>query len=1043
VLLHAVRETGCLGSDHLALNPDEFALLEGWVLAGAVWPVSETRTEDVDSHWSFQPIRMPKIPAAPVDQPDLAPIDRFIRAELSRKNLRFSPLADRRTLLRRVTYDLTGLPPAAEEIQAYLSDESPDAFAKVVDRLLASPHYGECWGRHWLDVARYAETNGQDTDSCKPHAYRYRDFVIDAFNQDMPFDHFVTCQLAGDLLPKKEGDWGNTMPEVATMFHWLGELQPQPVDPQLALANEIESQIDAIGKSFLGMTIACARCHDHKFDPISTEDYYALFGMMQSTANEEICLESAQDAQSRAKSIEELTSLDREISWLTRELQRKRRIVAAQQMPPYLLAAAEWLWEKTPDEALKHPEELTTFAKSKRLDGDKLSRWVAELKGDVGSAAEPFFVFVQAVKGPDREFAGRSQAVFQHVTQWKAPATSSVEQFAFDGFDDESFEPERWTAIGPAFASGPEPDLTALDQNRCANSFGGTHRLRGRLTSKPFRLEHRFINFRIAGGGFKDKTCLQLKFHSPVLPETFDYAKTGGNRHDLHWEFIDLQPFIGRVGIIEIVDDHEGDMGYVAVDDIFFSDELVTHPESQPNLVYAHLLKRPGVQSAAGLANAYRDLMVTVLEEWSQKQAASDSAAEEESLSEETALPADADPRKEQILRWALSPTGLLAPASLTETELAQLDLEPSLRARLIDLLRRRNEIESQIEAGQFAIVTRDRQPRDAQVQLRGSPATLGARVARGAPAMFGMPEQAASSGSSGRLELAAWITSDQNPLTARVIANRLWHYLFGIGLVDTPNNFGAMGSYPSHPELLDYLSQRVMDSGWSLKTVLRELVTSQTYQQSSAPHKELEQVDPQNRLLARMSVRRLDAEWIRDSILLFSGRLDRRQHGPSVPMYVPAYVSPGSDVPLVPGPLDGDGRRSIYLEVRRNHEIPFLSTFGLPKPDLSLGTRDHGPTAAQPLTLLNNPLVIAESLRWSERLLAETSEPSERIQRMFEEALSRPATPEEAVEMLKFVQQQSSLLRPDQSDENVITRQAWADACQVLLNSTYFLYLD
>jgi hypothetical protein len=813
--------------------PDSaIADLTAWVKMGLPDPRTEEITEasrkGIDyerarKHWAFQPLKQ----AA-------GTIDDFLAAKLAASKLKSAPPADRRTVIRRAYFDLIGLPPTPAEVAAFLNDTTPGAYEKVVDRLLASPHYGERWARHWLDLARYAETDGHEFDVDKPNAWRYRDYVIRAFNSDLPYDRFLMEQIAGDLLPKDRVIPGAEDVSVGTGFHYLGEVINTPVETFQALADNIDNQIDVFGKSFLGLTIACARCHDHKFDPIPTADYYALAGIFRSTRRRQTCI----DSPDRVREIEEIA---RSIEQVDREIE-----AAGADLPSRRLA----------------PGEVKMTA-----------------------------------------------------------AYEIAEDFSKENF-------EGWKVTGQAFGAGPRDGVA--DSGRISD------RMQGILISPQFLIEKRFIHVRMGGRGM-----VRL-----FADEYTNAARTlKGDGGPMAWRRIDARMGQGNLAYIEISDlDREG---HIEVDRILYSDQPQP-PETAPA---------------------------------------------------------------------------------------RSIDLKPAPP----ELLAKRRALELKIPLSTFALTAVEDEPRDIPIHLRGNHKTLGAVVPRRFLTVFAGDNQARLDNGSGRLQLAQRMLDTAKPLVARVMVNRIWKHHFGTGLVPTVDNFGMSGDRPSHPELLDALASEFIQSGWSVKKLHRRMVLSNAYRMSTRGDPAADRVDPDNRLLHRMPVRRLDAEIIRDSMLAVSGALDRQLYGPGPVPWVSPFMDSDPRGKPESGPLDGGGRRSIYINVRRNFLTDLFLTFDYPQPISTTGRRNVSTVPAQALAMMNSKFVAQQAARWARRVIAEAPDALSRVERLYLEAFARPPTAEEKATLLELGQ---SLERKYTGPYPDAEARAWTDVCHVLFNTTEFIYV-
>ncbi len=857
------------------LPPAEIAVLTKWVASGAAWPeessgrppgtaVAGTSWKDRANHWSFRPIRRAEPPAVRDASWAWGEIDRFLLAGLEAKGLKPAADADRRAWIRRVTFDLICLPPRPDEVEAFVADRSPGAFENVADRLLASPRYGERWGRHWLDLVRYAETSGHEFDYAIPDAWRYRDYVIRALNADVPYDQFVVEHLAGDLLPepRRHPKDGTNESVLATGFYFLGEGTHSPVDLRDEEAGRIDGQIDVLGKAFLGLTLACARCHDHKFDAITTKDYYALSGYLKSSRLQHAFLDPP--ARDRGK-IDELGAI--------------RRTIA------------------------------------ERL-GDRCEH---------------------SADSPSKE---KASEVFED----------------FGGFAD-------WSITGDAFGENPtkgcEIRVSATASMASPVPPGWAHsglvsdRLQGVLRSRTFAIDKRYALVRAQGKGGRINLVID-GFEKNRDPIYGGLTKAVDSPEVPQWYVMDLAMWRGHRAYFELAD------GAV----VDFTTGL------------AHL---PGGDGFL--------------------------AVDEIRLSDDPSPPADrsAGPRPK--------PVALDAP-----------EFKP--------LLERYRAIESTIAPPALGLAILDGTSEDARVNIRGNPKTPGDVVPRRFLEVFGSPSPTASG--SGRLELARRLVDPGNPFVARVIVNRLWKGHFGVGLVPTPDDFGAMGTAPTHPELLDWLASEFVRDGWSIKRMHRRMVLSHAYRMISTPDPVADRDDPNNRLLHRMNARRLEAEAVRDAMLAVSGRLDASMFGPSVPTHLTPFME-GRGRPSSSGPLDGAGRRTIYLEVRRNFPAPMLLAFDFPTLPSCIGRRNVSNVPAQALTLLNDPFVLGQARAWAEREAKSSADASGRVDDLYRAAFGRPPSDLERAEALAFVSAEAR--KPDEVA-------AWADLCHVLLNTKEFLFI-
>jgi mono/diheme cytochrome c family protein len=706
LLVAAIRRRGKLRMPPGgALRDGEVVALVRWVAQGAPWPQdagAPHRTADGargKRHWAFRPVTDPPVPDVHDAEWPLTPIDRFVLAQLEKEGLRPVGLADRRTLLRRVTFGLTGLPPTPEEIDAFIADHSADAYEKVVDRLLASPAYGERWGRHWLDVARYADTAGDGADYPVREAYKYRNYVIASFNADKPYDEFLREQVAGDILAREGAARGEPASKyaervVATGFLAVGKRYGYNLNTQFQHLDFADT-IDSVGRGVLGLTLGCARCHDHKYDPVSMADYYALYGILAST---KFSFPGGE------------------------ELKRPQQLVPL--LPPGQVAARE------------------------KVRQDEVNRLDAE---------------------------ARRLAVL------------------------------RGTAL--AFLHVPLPP---------------------------------------AGAG---------------------------------------QAVLGR----------------------------------------------------------------------------------------------------------------------------------------------RRAEAAAR-EVVEVAYAVSEGTPTSARIQKRGEPEHPGPEVPRRFLEVLGGDPLPPGCTGSGRRELAEWLTRPTNPLTARVMVNRIWQHHFGRGLVATPSDFGTRGDPPSHPELLDYLASRFMREGWSVKKLHRLILCSRVYRLAADDDPRARQADPENRLLWRHARQPLDAESIRDAMLAVAGRLDRSVLGPHP---FPPVDTWGFTIHYPFHAVYDSNHRSVYLMVQRARRHPYLALFDAADPNLSVGARVPTTTPTQALYLMNAPFVHEQAEGFARRLLAAPGDDRARVRLAFALAHGREPADDEVRDALDFVAGYGGRL------------QSWAALGRVLLTANGFLYVD
>jgi cytochrome c553 len=757
------------------LKDTDIADLTAWIKAGADWGTSGpaatstyTITSEQRAFWSFQPVRRSAVPPVKDKRWIQSPIDKFILARLEAKGLRPARTADKRTLIRRATYDLIGLPPTPEEVDAFVSDRSPEAFAKVVDRLLASPRYGERWGRYWLDVARYSDDKlAPERDEPYPNAFRYRDWVIAAFNNDMPYDQFVRAQIAGDAVPSKD----RTQTEPGLGFY--------------ALSPEFQDdRVDATTRGFLGLTVACAQCHDHKYDPIPSKDYYSLHGVFAST-----------------------------------------------ELSEYPLAG---------DDAVKSWQ-----AQKKKIDDQK-------------KAIEDF---IKAQSAQVADVLASKTAAYIRTASGQKEATV---------LDDETLD--RWKKY--------------LERRDKEHPFLNDWRKQG-----PEKIQTLVLGVSAEMKEIEDKNHITLGANP--------------NRSDL-----------SQANLVSLERDK-----YVFWNDLFGDRGILRYSGAKIDRFLSPLFKQ------------HLDSMRAELDK----------------------------------LQKALPPQY------------------------------------------PFLQVIRDKaHPADERVQIRGSRDNLGEVAPRRFLQILCVGDPAHFTNGSGRLELADAIARGENPLTARVMANRVWQHHFGQGIVRTPSNFGQLGDRPSHPELLDYLASELMDNGWSIKKLHREIMLSSAYQLSADYIPRNASEDPDNRLIWRANRHRLDVEAMRDSILAAGGDLDLTPGGP------PAKL------------IDGNHRRTVYGFVSRRRLDGTLALFDFPNPNNTSEQRIDTNVPVQRLFFMNSDFVQQQAKLFAARL--KSGDAASRIMEAYRLMFGRKPAEAELKLGLEFVKPGGD---------------RWEKYAQVLLSSNEFNFVE
>ncbi|MHA3772837.1 PSD1 and planctomycete cytochrome C domain-containing protein [Verrucomicrobiota bacterium sgz303538] len=923
--------------------------------------------------WSFQPVKKPEVPSVKDETWSDHPIDRFLLARMEAHGLKPAPDADPRILIRRLSVALTGLPPTPEEADAFASEYAATPIenrkSKIENwtaRLLASPRFGERWARHWMDLVRYADTHGSEGDPEIPQAWRYRDYLIRAFNDDVACDQLIREHLAGDLLskPRRNRAEGINESVLGLANLRLSEHGFQPVDTFEEQIRTVENQIDVLSKAFQGLTVSCARCHDHKFDPISQKDYYALFGILASSRPAQVTIDPP----------EILASRDGELAALKGGIQ----------------------------DALTDAWRTSAATISERLlksaDDDPLTRAVAEVKND---RSNPLYPWARLAKlNPQdlpAEWAKLQKEWRENVDTVRThnrEKTRTVWDFA-EGAEKQWFRYGLglWDGVTHPgdFTVEPEGDLV-LSGVEPKGVFTGllSRKHNGIFTSPRFRIETDRISVKASGGGgawvrlIVDNYPLSL---NPTFPRaqlkpgapawvTLDTAYRKGA-----WAYLEFAT-IDDLTRYERPEKQDG-RSWFGVERVAFHDKEA--PGDEP-LALEPLLSGNAPHSAEELASRYQQALTDAIAAWRM---------------------------------WAPSPAQRALLNFFVRHDLLPRTLPalPNAAGAVAEYRR----LENEVPVPRRAPGVMEGTSWDAPFMTRGDHKHPGDPVPRRYLEVLGSQNYNIST--SGRLELANEITSPANPLTARVMVNRIWLQLFGRGLVPTPDSFGRLGEKPTHPELLDFLATRFVEDGWSFKKMIRFIVTSRAWQLSSEAAPEAGEHDAANELYTHARVRRLDAEAIRDSLLAVSGKLDLTMFGPSIE---------GNTSP----------RRSVYLTVRRTKLNPFLGAFDAPKPFTTLGHRETTNVPAQSLTLLNDPFVIDAAKRWARALLKTNADtPPTRVRAMFEDAFTRAPSEDElaaAAAYLAALGQTHGV-----ADNQLLTNErVWQDFAQSLFNLKEFIYV-
>ncbi len=977
-----------------------------WVKAGAVWPDSDKPkaatkksvvkadskpmqfSDEQKNFWSFQPMKLPKPPAAKLERWVQSPIDRFIVSELEARELQPAELADKRTLIRRATFDLIGIPPTSEEVAEFLAGNEPDAFARVIDRLLASPRYGERWGRHWLDVARYGDSNGLDENLAQANAFRYRDWVISAFNRDLPFDEFVREQIAGDLLPP-EGDSNDPVVAarqsdrlIATGFLVIGAKMLAEDDPLKMQMDIVDEQVDTIGKAFMGLTLGCARCHDHKFDPLPMADYYSLAGIFKST-----------------KAMENYSVVAR---WQERPLaspqvtqqlaEQKQRIAAKQDEVNQIVAKAN--------------EQLLDEARSRVADYMR-------------AATREIYLGLT-----ERSFG----VEYDKRTEKTSPLPEGIQVVEAENY-------QRGSAIKLSTGYGEGIGVILSNGN-------GEWTAEYDVTVPAAGLYQ--IETRYAAAGSRPT---QLSLNGAVIkPDALKEVTGSWNPDTQSWHIEGTFEFKAGVNVLRLY--RREPLPHIDKLLIARRDSVSTIRDSnnttQPT---SDVPLRPAFVSQWNqfLLRTAND-SDTLLPEWRaalrklrelSPDAAREPARELFVLADRTGQQfAEAqDGPLYQLLRNTAVGFPFEVPKNAEEYFAAE--TKTALQSRRDEV----KQLEAALPKLPEAMAVSEGTVEDLPIHLRGNHTTLGKeRLPRRFPRIIASEKQTAiAADRSGRLEFARWLTEPNHPLTARVAVNRIWQGHFGEGLVRSPDNFGLLGDKPTHPELLDWLSQRFIAVGWSTKSLHREVMLSSAYQMQTTFNEAAFLADPDNRLWWRRNRRRLEVEAIRDSLLAVSGRLDNVMGGSLLPSPNRAYVTgTANNYPRI---YDSN-RRSVYLPVIRSALYELYQVFDFAEPSVLNGKRDTTTLATQALFMLNSSLVADQSRELTQQLLAPPNlDDAARIRQAYLACYQREPLPSETSRSLEFLTRLEAAQPVGLPADQRIA--AWRGLVRTLLAANEFLFVE
>ncbi len=934
--------------DRPRLPKSDIALVKLWIDQGAKFPADEivAQARRKSNHWAFQPIQRPKVPAVKDAGWVRNSIDAFVLARLEKEGLTHSPDADRVTLIRRVSLDLLGLLPSIEEVQQFVSDKQPGAYERLVDRTLASSHYGERWGRHWLDIARYADSNGFTIDGARS-IWKYRDWVIDAINRDLPFDQFTIEQMAGDMLPNPTIDQ-----LVATGFHrnTLINQEGGTSDEQFRVEAVVD-RVNTTGAAFLGLTVGCAQCHEHKYDPITQRDFYQLFAFLNN------CEDNNDDKGSGPI-----------ISVPTKEQSALQKQLTAD------IAASE---KPLHDHDVAFLRGLPNWEKQLAGQAESQAAWTrlepVEMKAEKGTVLatqDDKSVFVDFSIPPNETFtlvlesnlksitAVRLEALTHPSLPMNGPGRSANGNFVLSEF-------ELFAAPLPPSAGKTAAKAEAAKPVKIASAVADH-------SQEGYPVRHAI------DGNQKSGWAINVKSGNPNV--------------DREAIFLPAQPIQNQGGTRLTV--------------------KLYHNHSEPNYLFGRFRLSVSGTAAELLAvpAAIRKLV---------------------------AIPADK--------RTAAQKSQLAAAYKATDKSRKPLEDNVNALKKRLELLNK---------AIPTTMVLRERKKlRPTYIQLRGDFLRNGARVESGVPAVLpGLPPDVTN---PTRLDFARWLVDARNPLTARVTVNRFWQRLFGLGLVETENDFGTQGIPPSNQDLLDWLASEFTRQAWSMKRMHRLLVTSSTYRQSSHVSAKLLERDPRNKLLARQSRVRLDAEVVRDVCLSASGLLSRKMHGPGVypPQPEGIYVLTQQKKSWPENKDEDRFRRGLYTYFWRSSPYPFLPTFDAPDANTTCTRRSRSNTPLQALTLANDKAFFEFAQGLALRILQTAPNYDEgRMRYAYSICLAREPDDVELSRLSAFLKKQREFYQSSKqaakltapaarpASINVVDAAAWTTVARVLLNLDEFI---
>lgn len=983
------------------LSENVVADFKQWILAGAFDPrdkpansqelsaqIWEDAFQTRKSHWSFQPLQTPTPPVNRRNRWSDHPIDQFILKSLRNAGLNPAKPADPSTLIRRLSFTLTGLPPTQSQREQYTKELTEQSWETAVQSYLDSPHFGERFARHWMDVVRYTDTYGYEWDVPAKGAWRYRDYLIRAFNSDVPYDQLVREQIAGDLLPEPRIDQDLQLIEshIGPMFYQLGEHRHGDSQEFEGIHQEmLDNKIDAFSKAFQGLTIACARCHDHKLDPISQAEYYALAGTFMSSR------------------------------WISRTVdlpERNAAIMSQLELAKQKLKqamAAVWIEDVR---AKINIQNLDGIQPPQKLPiGDINHPWNEIYKLEGTALKDHWLKLLNSHISEDKKAEEFNSANYTLLADFR---NGPVDGWFTDGQGIKYIKTAGEFTLQPG-----DHFIKALMLPGIATSSLST-KLNGVLRSPLTRdIPGNFLHVSLSGG---EQAAYRTVIDNAFLCEKQTFLAT--DRYQ--WKALNL-----------------------------FKDQ----PQRKTFLEFTTKTSNPNFPPRWGLGTKLTEAMETSPHSWfsiNKIYSAAGPGIPHKRLSPFITLLQSGEPKSKEeaatlYQNWLITIIKAWAVGTATDEQVQVLNnllqtpwiTKSRNHATLKPLIEKCDQLQQELKTPRTVNSLADHDGgSDYKLNIRGSYYELGEAIPRGYLRLLAENNQKTilfSSEGSGRLELANLVASADNPLTARVYVNRIWQWLFGTGLVDTPSNFGLLGGRPSHPELLDWLTQQFIEHDWSTKTLIREILSTQTWRQSGMTSLSASEHDPTNRLLHHFPTRRLEAEAIGDSMLATSGILERQLYGKP---HNPFRTAEDEMKRLFSGPIDGNRRRMIYTKVTIMEPSKFLATFNTPDPKIPTGARDITNTPSQALTLLNHPFVLEVASQWGQRVvMTQEEDPRRRLENMLEQAYSREIDPAE-LNLWHSTLLKLSDLRGATPDTIMKDQQLWTDIAHTIFNSKEFIYV-